>query len=135
MLSLKPLKLGIRFDPASIVLVYSETATKKLHRRIVPVRNMDILTDISAYTKAFLANEKYKRYFGRITEKKLEKFFFILQDHMKGYTTKESLARLKSLNDGNTIDEYDQADDDIEDLTKGKIQTYANDDDDDDFSF
>ncbi len=131
MSAVKPLKLGVRFDPAAIVLVYSEEATKKLHRRIIPIRNMDVLTDIDTYTKTFLTNDKYKRYFGRIKEKKLEKFFFILQDHMKGYTTKESLQRL---NANECVDDYEQ-DDEIEDLTKDKIQTYEDDEDDEDYSF
>jgi hypothetical protein len=56
---------------------------------------MDILTDIRLYTKSFKKDEKNKAYFEKISENKLEKLFFILQDNMKGYTLKESLQRAK----------------------------------------
>jgi hypothetical protein len=56
---------------------------------------MDILTDIRLYTKSFKKDEKNKVYFEKISENRLEKLFFILQDNMKGYTLKESLQRAK----------------------------------------
>lgn len=94
---LTPLKLGVRFDPPSIILIYRERG--KLRKRQIPVKNIDILTDISIYAANFKKDTKYKKFFDKVTISKIEKIVFILQDNMKGYTLTESLERAKKYDD------------------------------------
>ncbi|RNA44601.1 centrosomal of 19 kDa [Brachionus plicatilis] len=84
-----PIRLGLKFDPASIVLVYRDKS--KLRNRSIPAKNLDILSNITLYVEQFKNNPKNKKFFEKISENKLEKMFFILQDNMKGYTLNESL--------------------------------------------
>lgn len=99
--SITPIRLGLKFDPSSIILVYRDRS--KLRNRTIPAKNLDILSNITLYVEQFKNNPKHKKYFEKISNNKLEKMFFILQDNMKGYTLKESLERAKkfdtSLND------------------------------------
>ena len=104
-----PLKLGIKFEPPQVLLIYRSRG--KLRQRLIPCKNMDILTDIRLYTKSFKKDEKNKAFFEKISENKLEKLFFILQDNMKGYTLKESLQRAKKYDskkaNPSTVDDLD----------------------------
>ncbi len=94
---LTPIKLGVKFEPPSIILVYRERG--KLRRRVIPVKNIDILTDVSIYAETFKKEAKYKKFFDRISLPKIEKIIFILQDNMKGYNLSESLQRAKKYED------------------------------------
>lgn len=91
--SLTPIKLGVRFEPPAIILIYREKG--KLRRRVIPTPNIDILTDVTLYSQAFKTNPKYKRFFDRVQTTKIEKIVFILQDNMKGYNLQESVDRAK----------------------------------------
>lgn len=100
-------------------------------------------------------NEKHKKYFENINEKKFEKILFILQDHLKGYSLKESIERIKKnevkkesehdeeIEEDDEVDEFEDEDDEKEEeknikkglkTNKGKIETDHGDDD-EDFSF
>ena len=88
-----PIKLGVKFEPATIVLIYRDESALRMRR--IPARNVDILTDVAAYALRFKSDAKYKRHFAKISNRKLEKLVFVLQDHMKGYTLAESVQRAK----------------------------------------
>lgn len=90
---LTPIKLGVRFDPPAIILVYRERG--KLRKRQIPTKNIDILTDVTEYAEKFKKDSKYKKFFERVSARKLEKIVFILQDNMKGYNLAESVERAK----------------------------------------
>jgi hypothetical protein len=51
------------------------------------------------YVEKFKIDAKYRKYFEKIPNLKLEKMFFILQDNMKGYDLKESVERAKKFGD------------------------------------
>lgn len=92
-----PIKLGLKFTPSpSLLLIYSDKS--KLRSRTIPVKELDILTDLKTFTEKFKANERYRKYFDKIPNVQLEKQFFILQDFMKGYMLDESLERAKKYN-------------------------------------
>ena len=124
--SITPIKLGVKFDPPSVVLYYRDKS--KLRSRQVPCRDVDILTDITLYVDKFKANPKNKTYFEKVSNKRIEKIVFILQDNMKGYTLKESLQRAKKYD--NRIESDD--DEDKAKKTKNKFRN-SNDYEDDDF--
>ena len=155
MSTIKPLKLGVKFNPAAIVLVYKDAKSNKLRSRSIPAKNIDILTDLKVFSKTFRMNEKHKKYFENINEKKFEKILFILQDHLKGYSLKESIERIKKnevkkesehdeeIEEDDEVDEFEDEDDEKEEeknikkglkTNKGKIETDHGDDD-EDFSF
>ena len=117
MTSIKPLKLGVRFDPAAIVLIYKDESSKKLHSRVFPAKDIDILTDLKVYSKTFCMIDKHKKYFEHINEKKLENVLFILQDHLKGYSLKESIARVKEKNLEKSVSKKQISDDEEEEDT------------------
>lgn len=102
--SITPIRLGLKFEPSSIILVYRDRS--KLRNRTIPSKNLDILSNITLYVEEFKKNPKHKKYFEKISNNKLEKMFFIIQDKMKGYTLAESLERAKkfdtSINDSDT---------------------------------
>ncbi|CAF1144213.1 unnamed protein product, partial [Brachionus calyciflorus] len=91
--SITPIKVGIKFEPPALVLVYRDKS--KLRNRTIPAKNLDILSDITLYSEKFKNDPKNKKYFEKITLNKLEKMFFILQSHMKGYTLDEGLDLAK----------------------------------------
>lgn len=96
--NITPIKLGIKFTPPSILLIYNDKS--KLRSRTVPIKDLDILTDLSLFAERFKSIDKNKKYFNKISTTKLEKHFFILQDYMKGYTLTESLERAKKYASG-----------------------------------
>lgn len=117
--NITPIKLGLKFTPPSLVLIYNDKS--KLRSRTIPVKELDILTELDSFTSKFKANEKYRKYFDKIGEKKLEKQFFILQDYMKGYTLSESLIRAKKYDDGELLNKTkSDIDDDTEDDKKSE---------------
>ena len=126
--SITPIKLGVKFDPPSVVLYYRDKS--KLRSRQVPCRDVDILTDVTLYVDKFKVNPKNKTYFEKVSNKRIEKIVFILQDNMKGYTLKESLQRAKKYD--NRIESDDDDDRDMTKKNKSKLRS-SNDYEDDDF--
>jgi hypothetical protein len=125
--SITPIKIGIKFDPPSILLVYRDKG--KLRSRQIPAKNVDILTDVTLYVEKFKEDAKYKKYFEKIPHKRLEKIVFILQDNMKGYTLKESLIRAKKFDDKAINDDTDITESNFD---KSDYKNKEKNDDDDD---
>jgi hypothetical protein len=114
--NITPIKLGVKFKPAAIILIYNDKS--KLRKRVIPAKEFDLLTDIRLYVENFKLEPKNRKYFEKIPHLKLEKIFFILQDNMKGYTLKESAERAKKY-DGNGLN--DSKMDDLTELTTDNI--------------
>ena len=68
--SITPIKLGVKFDPPSVVLYYRDKS--KLRSRQVPCRDVDILTDVTLYVDKFKVNPKNKTYFEKVSNKRIE---------------------------------------------------------------
>ena len=100
--NITPIKLGVKFNPPAIILIYNDKS--KLRKRVIPAKGFDLLTDIRLYVEKFKLDPRYRKYFEKIQAAKLEKIFFILQDNMKGYTLKESMERAKKY-DKNGLDD------------------------------
>ncbi len=124
--NITPIKIGIKFNPASLILVYRDKT--KLRSRQIPVKDVDILTEVYKYSENFKLDPKYRKYFDKIPVNRLAKLIFIIQDNMKGYTLEESLERTKKFN--SNIDETSES---TESNNQKLIKdNEANDDDDDD---
>ncbi|XP_034469711.1 centrosomal protein of 19 kDa-like [Hippoglossus hippoglossus] len=85
---------GVKFSPASIVLIYQHTENRTIQKRIIPLQNF------SKYSGGFipLAAERLKNnpvhrdYLKAVSQSQLEKLHIIQQDHMQGYSLQHSLA-------------------------------------------
>lgn len=58
--SITPIKLGIKFNPPSLVLIYRDKS--KLRKRTTPAKNLDILSDIKLYVEKFKIEQKIKSF-------------------------------------------------------------------------
>lgn len=124
--NITPIKIGIKFNPATLILVYRDKT--KLRSRQIPVKDVDILTEVYKYSENFKLDPKYRKYFDKIPVNRLAKLIFIIQDNMKGYTLEESLERSKKFN--TNIDETSES---TESNNQKLIKDYQANDDDDDF--
>ncbi len=100
--SITPIKLGIKFSPPYLILVYRDKS--KLRSRQIPVKNVDILTDVHMYAENFKLDQKYRKFFDKIPVNRLIKLIFMIQDNMKGYTLEESLERTKKFEENKNDD-------------------------------
>lgn len=121
--SLVPIKLGIKFNPPSLILVYRDRS--KLRNRQIPVKNLDILTDVHTYSENFKLDQKYRKYFDKIPTNRLAKLIFMIQDNMKGYNLNESLERAKKFDDNHIVDETSEV---TESMAKKQIDHFEVDD-------
>jgi centrosomal protein CEP19 len=116
--TITPIKVGVKFDPPSLILVYRDKS--KLRSRTIPAKGVDILTDIRVYVQQFKKEPKNKVFFDKISNNKLEKILFILQDNMKGYTLDESIERAKKY-DHNNHDNEDKNNTSINDTSQNDL--------------
>ena len=100
--NITPIKLGVKFHPPALILIYNEKS--KLRKRAIPVKSFDLLTNIQLHVEKFKLSPKYRKYFEKIQNLKIEKMFFILQDNMKGYTLEESKRRAEKYEDSKNTD-------------------------------
>lgn len=140
-INILPIKLGIRFDPPSLILLYKDVQTQKTRKRLMPMKDIDILTNINDLAKKLKEQDKYKFYLNKINDRRIEKCLFILQDHLKGYKLEESLERANEqhiknniANDKNIEDVEEFEDNDYYDFykrndnNKNKVETNDSDD-------
>lgn len=84
-------KLGIRFDPPSLVLVYHDP-NMILHQRVMPVRNFNSNSDVN-----FVATQlrlRHEEHLGSVPLICVEKMLRILQEHMKSVPLKSILEKI-----------------------------------------
>ncbi|XP_047442410.1 centrosomal protein of 19 kDa [Mugil cephalus] len=85
-------RCGVQFSPPSIVLIYEHTETRKVRKRIIPVRNFSKLSDTSMAAERLKNNPRHRDYLESVSQSQLEKLHIILRDHMHGFSLEHSLA-------------------------------------------
>ena len=75
---IKPIRLGVRFEPPTLLLVYKQMKTGKFRCRAMPIKNLEILSDVEVYTRKFCLNEKNKVYLQNVPQKRIEKIIFLI---------------------------------------------------------
>ncbi|XP_034437868.1 centrosomal protein of 19 kDa [Hippoglossus hippoglossus] len=102
---------GVKFSPASVVLIYQHTETKKIRKRIIPLRNFSQYSDCSLAAERLKNNLRHRDYLEAVSQGQLEKLHIILRDHMQGYSLEHSLAsfQLDPDQDLNKLDDEELA--------------------------
>lgn len=110
-MSFEAKRCGVQFSPPSIVLIYQHKGTKKVRKRIIPVRHFFKHSDCSTAAEKLKNNPRHRAYLDSVTCSQLEKLHVILQDHMKGFTLEHSLAsfHLDPEEDLNKLDDEELA--------------------------
>uniref|UniRef100_A0A8C8DP78 Centrosomal protein of 19 kDa n=1 Tax=Oryzias sinensis TaxID=183150 RepID=A0A8C8DP78_9TELE len=85
-------RCGVRFNPPSIVLVYVNTETKKLRKRVIPIRNFTKLSDCCMAAEQLKEHPRHRDYLDAVSLGQLEKLHILLQDHLRGLSLKHSLS-------------------------------------------
>ncbi|XP_039985630.1 centrosomal protein of 19 kDa isoform X1 [Xiphias gladius] len=104
-------RCGVRFSPPSIVLIYQHTETKKVRKRIIPVRNFSKYSDYSMAAELLKNHPRHRDYLQGVSQSQLEKLHIILRDHMQGFSLEHSLAsfHLDPNEDLNKLDDEELA--------------------------
>ncbi|XP_012721836.1 centrosomal protein of 19 kDa [Fundulus heteroclitus] len=104
-------RCGVRFSPPSIVLMYVHTDTKKMRKRIIPVRNFSKYSDCSVAAERLKNHPRHRDYLRQVPQSQLEKLHIILRDHMQGSSLEDILAsfRLDPEEDLNKLDDEELA--------------------------
>ncbi|MEQ2254986.1 Centrosomal protein of 19 kDa [Ilyodon furcidens] len=104
-------RCGVQFSPPSIVLIYVHTDTKKMRKRIIPVRNFSKYSDYSVAAERLKNHPRHRDYLDQVPQSQLEKLHIILRDHMQGLSLEDSLAsfRLDPEEDLNKLDDEELA--------------------------
>ncbi|XP_077464267.1 centrosomal protein of 19 kDa [Stigmatopora argus] len=89
------IRCGVRFRPPSIVLIYKDTETNKLRKRVIPVRNLSASTsDYKTEAENLKNNPRHKNYLQGVSQIQLERLHLILQSHLQGFSLEQSLTSL-----------------------------------------
>ncbi|XP_061635660.1 centrosomal protein of 19 kDa [Phyllopteryx taeniolatus] len=88
-------RCGVCFRPPSIVLIYENTETNKVRKRIIPVRNFSRYSDYSLAAERLKNHPRHKDYLQGVSQNQLERLHVILRDHLQGFTLEHSLASLQ----------------------------------------
>ncbi|XP_047198091.1 centrosomal protein of 19 kDa-like [Hippoglossus stenolepis] len=84
---------GVKFSPASIVLIYQHTENRTIQKRIIPLQNFSKYSGFIPLAAERLKNNPVHRdYLKAVSQSQLEKLHIIQQDHMQGYSLQHSLA-------------------------------------------
>ncbi|XP_018525789.1 centrosomal protein of 19 kDa [Lates calcarifer] len=104
-------RCGVQFSPPSIVLIYQHTETKKMRKRIIPVRHFSKYSDYRMAAERLKNNPRHRDYLEGVSQSQLEKLLIILRDHMQGFSLEHSLAsfRLDPDEDLNKLDDEELA--------------------------
>ncbi|XP_037106111.1 centrosomal protein of 19 kDa [Syngnathus acus] len=88
-------RCGVCFNPPSIVLIYKNTETNKVRKRVIPVRNFSQYSDYSLAAERLKSHPRHKDYLERVSQTQLERLHIILRDHLQGISLERSLASLQ----------------------------------------
>lgn len=100
-------RCGVQFSPPSIVLIYENKETKKVRKRVIPVRNFSKYSDARMAAERLKNHPRHRDYLEDVPQSQLERLHVILRDHMEGVTLEDTLAtfRLDPDEDLNKLDD------------------------------
>ncbi|XP_072516108.1 centrosomal protein of 19 kDa [Salminus brasiliensis] len=91
-MSVKAKKCGVTFAPPSIIVIYENEATKKIRKRVIPVRNFSQFSDCSRAAERLKHHARHSTYLESVPLAQLERLHLVLRDHLRGLTVEESLS-------------------------------------------
>ncbi|XP_026275404.1 centrosomal protein of 19 kDa-like [Frankliniella occidentalis] len=86
-------KLGVQFDPPSLILVYQDK-NMKLHRRVMPIRSFNTGSNINFFASQLQL--RHKEHLNSVPQITIEKMLRILQEHLKGRPLETILETISS---------------------------------------
>uniref|UniRef100_A0A1A8L357 Centrosomal protein of 19 kDa n=1 Tax=Nothobranchius pienaari TaxID=704102 RepID=A0A1A8L357_9TELE len=116
-MSFEAKRCGVQFTPPSIVLLYVHTDTKKMRKRIIPVRSFSKYSDCSLAAENLKNHPRHRDYLDRVSQSQLEKLHIILRDHLQGFSLEHSLASFQL----NADEDLNKLDDEILARKKGQM--------------
>lgn len=104
-------RCGVQFSPPSVVLIYEHTETRRVRKRVIPVRNFSQYSDYCTAAERLKNHPRHREYLEAVTQSQLEKLHIILRDHLQGLSLEHSLAsfRLDPEQDLNKLDDDELA--------------------------
>ncbi|XP_034036365.1 centrosomal protein of 19 kDa [Thalassophryne amazonica] len=88
-------RMGVQFSPPSIVLIYIDEKSKKLRKRLIPVRNFSKDSECSMAAERLKSHPRHGDYLEAVSQRQLESLHIILRDHLQGFSLQHSLASLR----------------------------------------
>ncbi|XP_077440948.1 centrosomal protein of 19 kDa [Vanacampus margaritifer] len=88
-------RCGVCFTPPSIVLIYVNTETNKVRKRIIPVRSFSQYSDYRLAAERLKNHPRHKNYLQAVSQSQLERLHILLRDHLQGISLECSLASLQ----------------------------------------
>ena len=79
-----PKKCGIRYEPPTLVVEYVVLATGKLHRRSMPLRDVNANSNPDNEARKFKNNPKHGKYLEKISQEKLSRILSKCIKFLKG---------------------------------------------------
>jgi len=109
-------KMGVRFNPPTIFLFYTDISTGKLRRRTVTLDDFTKTTDITDYANELHNDKKTKNrnLFRYVPLRRLERFLFILKEGLTPNLSKSDIEKkLRHFDELDTNEDLNKLDDDI----------------------
>ncbi|CAL1592946.1 unnamed protein product [Knipowitschia caucasica] len=91
-MNFKAKRCGVQFSPPSIVLIYENNITKKLRKRIIPLREFSRDSDHRDAAERLKNHPRHSDYLQTVPQSQLERLHIIIRDNMKGLSLEQSLA-------------------------------------------
>ena len=91
--NIRPIRLGVRFKPPTLLLQYELTDSNRFRRRFMPIRQLGKSSD--PYSEAQKLKKRHEKYLKSLPTVTVEKFLRLLQETMKGKSVKEALECIK----------------------------------------
>ena len=94
-----PKKCGIRYEPPTLVIEYVVMATGKLHRRCMPLRSINGVSNPDTEAKKFKSSPKHGKYLEKISQEKLSRVLGKCIKYLKGSAAISSKPQRLNLDD------------------------------------
>ncbi len=107
--------MGVRFNPPTIFLFYTDISTGKLRRRTVTLDDFTKTTDITDYANELHNDKKTKNrnLFRYVPLRRLERFLFILKEGLTTNLSKSEIEKkLRYFDELDTNEDLNKLDDD-----------------------
>lgn len=107
-------KIGVRFNPATIFLFYTDISTGKLRRRTVVLNDFNKTTNITDYANELHNDKKTKNrnLFRYVPLRRLERFLFVLKEGLTTNLSKTDIEKkLRNFDELDTNEDLNKLDD------------------------
>ncbi|KAI5704139.1 hypothetical protein M8J75_002325 [Diaphorina citri] len=87
-------KIGIKFNPPSLVLLYELKDSKQFKKRLMPIRNFSLESNVKLFGDNLKSRHAEK--LSSVPNEQIEKMLKLLKDYNRGIDLQTSLKRLQA---------------------------------------